>query len=54
MTVQQKKFMQYTLMSTCTDSDSPSSGLRWKDFRTSVKLSLLTTDCRDDTTCQLW
>ena len=54
MTLTQKKHMHYTLMSKCTNSDTPPSGPGWKDFRTSVKLNLLTADCRADTTCELW
>ena len=54
MTQTQKKYMQYTLMSACTDADLPPSGPGWKDHRTNVKLNLLTADCRADTTCELW
>ena len=33
MTQTQSKYMQYTLMSKCTDSATPPSGPGWKDFR---------------------
>merc|ERR1711871_1068761 len=49
----QKTYMQYTLVSACTDSNLPPSGPGWFDHRTNVKLNLLTVDCPSDTTCEL-
>ena len=54
MSIYQKTFMHYTLVSACTDSNLPPSGPGWFDHRTNVKLNLLTVDCRADTTCELW
>jgi hypothetical protein len=54
MSINQKTYMHYTLVSACTDSNLPPSGPGWFDHRTNVKLNLLTVDCRADTTCELW